>query len=149
MPTSLVEERFWEKVAVGESDDCWLWTASLKPNGYSQFNYNGKNRSGHRVAYELAVGPIPDGLTIDHLCRVRRCVNPCHLEVVTGRENQRRGFAARTHCPSGHEFTVENTLYSKPRGHRFCRTCYRTYQREYRRRQRRMQRELVHGNPIG
>lgn len=74
---------------------CWLWTGTIAPNGYGYFAIKGRSQQAHRVAYELLVGPIPDGLDLDHLCRVRACVNPDHLEPVTRSENNRRGFEAR------------------------------------------------------
>ena len=78
----------------------------------------------HRVAYELQVGPIPVGLQLDHLCRVRSCVNPAHLEPVTSAENTRRGLRAmKTHCPQGHPYAGENLLI-RPTGQRRCRTCH-------------------------
>lgn len=84
-------ERFWSKVDKGADDECWLWTASTDGHGYGQF-WNGERRMPtHRWAYEQARGPIPEGLQLDHLCRVRRCVNPDHLEAVTQAENIRRG----------------------------------------------------------
>ena len=114
--------RFWENVI--QSGDCWLWTAALDRDGY------GRCRSGraHRWAYEAMVGPIPDGLVIDHLCRVRACVNPSHLDPVPNRINLLRGMSlaakntAVTHCPQDHDYTEANTSY-KANGARICRTC--------------------------
>lgn len=125
-------ERFWSKVE--KTDYCWEWKAAKTPKGYGQFNIDKVVLRAHRVAYELVVGPIPDGLTIDHLCRNPSCVNPDHLEPVTNRENTLRGsnfiaqHAKKTHCPHGHEYTEENT-YRKPRGGRECLTCKRRRRR--------------------
>jgi len=75
--------------------DCWEWTGSLfQGTGYAQVWADGTTRLGHRVVYELLVGPIPKGLELDHLCRVRSCVNPAHLEPVTHKVNMERGYAA-------------------------------------------------------
>lgn len=122
--------RFWAKV--DKSGDCWEWTASHNGRGYGQFfvSRNGKKASirAHRWAYESVVGPIPDGLTLDHLCRHPWCVRPDHLEPVTMRENLLRGngwsgrHARATHCPRGHEYTLENTVYDHGTRRR-CRTC--------------------------
>lgn len=94
-------------------------------SGYGNFMLvKGRAVPAHRFAYEECVGPIPPGMMIDHLCRVRRCVNPEHMEVVTNQENARRGARGRlvTHCPHGHEFTSENTHIRRD-GRRRCRTC--------------------------
>lgn len=104
---------------------CWLWTGHQNELGYGRVYVSGAGqRMVHRVVYELLVGPIPDGLEPDHLCRVPACSNPDHLEPVTHAENIRRGMALRTSCPHGHAYTQENT-YTNSRGHRFCRRCNR------------------------
>ena len=102
---------------------CWLWTAHVDRLGYGHVTRGGQNQRVHRVMYELAKGPIPEGLTIDHLCRVRSCVNPEHMEPVTQRVNVLRGEAnaaknaRKTHCQNGHEFEVMEN------GWRYCRSC--------------------------
>lgn len=119
---------------------CWLWSGSCDRGGYGQITVNGKHLRAHRVAYEAFVGPIPDGLQLDHLCRVRACVNPEHLEPVTARVNALRGEsfsavnAAKTHCKNGHALDAANT-YIRPSGNRSCRMCNAEAQR--RRAQRR------------
>jgi len=100
--------RFWAKIDV--TDARWTWTGRLGDDGYAQLDKPGKHNgqvSGHRFAYTLLVGPIPEGLVIDHLCRNHACVNPDHLEPVTQRENMLRGVspwaakARRTKCKRG------------------------------------------------
>mgnify|MGYP001608583411 CR=1 FL=1 len=86
MPT--LDERFWAKVLVG--DGCWDWQASKTPGGYGSFRAADRTVCAHRFSYELLVGPIPEGLDLDHLCRNKGCVNPEHLEPVTRRENMLR-----------------------------------------------------------
>lgn len=90
-------QRFWRMVDLDETG-CWIWTGRVNPKGYGQFRPGGRGTSvaqAHRWAFELFVGSIPDGLHIDHLCRVKACVNPRHLEPVTDLENKRRAAEAR------------------------------------------------------
>lgn len=119
--------RFWDKV-LGLDTGCWVWTACILHNGYGQFRVGPKHKQAHRVSYTALVGEIPEGLQLDHLCRVRECVNPSHLEPVTGKENCNRGLdhsANKTQCPKGHPYSGEN-LYIKPgRLNRICRICSR------------------------
>lgn len=120
--------RFWAKVQ--KTDTCWVWTGTRQQKGYGRFSLAGKMIVAHRVAYVSLVGPIPDGLVLDRLCRNTSCVNPAHLEAVTGRVNTLRGIgpaarhAAATHCPQGHEYDETNTKIGVP-GDRRCRTCIR------------------------
>jgi len=125
-------ERFWRKVRRTDTG-CCEWTASCA-KGYGKVGINEELHAAHRVAYRERVGPIPEGMSIDNLCRNARCVNPHHLEPVTHRENLMRGNtvvaknAAKTHCPRGHAFLPDNTYASLPT--RVCKTCRRKYMRE-------------------
>lgn len=109
---------------------CWEWTGA-RSDGYGHFTENGRQVKAHRRAYELVNGPIPAGLTIDHLCRNRACINPSHLQSVTNRENILRGDgptaenARKTHCPRGHLLDGDNLRQARAlRGMRECRICY-------------------------
>lgn len=131
-------ERFNSKIAV-TSAGCWEWTASVERGGYGRYRVGSKTRLAHRVSYEHLVGPIPDGLQLDHLCRNRRCVNPAHLEPVTCKENLMRGEteaarnAAKTHCKHGHELTAANVIVKRS-VHRACRLCQLDSQARWKRR---------------
>lgn len=133
--------RFWAKV--DKTDTCWLWTRTLERGGYARFRLNGKMKSAHRLSYNDAIGPIPEGLQLDHLCRVRHCVNPDHLEPVTARENTLRGEgpasmnARRTLCVNGHPFTG---LTVRPEGNeRWCHACRLESKHRYKERLRGVQ----------
>lgn len=123
----MTKEKFLEKIKVNDNG-CWEWQSTIDTGGYGQLKEHGKILSAHRLAYELFKGAIPQGLTIDHLCRNRRCVNPDHLEVVTMRENILRGNgvtamnARATHCVNGHPFDLFNTYFLSV-GWRHCRIC--------------------------
>lgn len=134
-------QRFERLYQPEPNSGCWLWLGCLFNGGYGSFRANGKSLLAHRWAYEHFVGPIADGLELDHLCRVRCCVNPRHLEPVSKRENQRRGIGwvakqmAATHCPKGHEYTPENTRVWHGNS-RSCWTCWKACQRARRARKR-------------
>lgn len=110
---------------------CWVWPGANGPGGYGHIHSEGRVAITHRVAYEHFIGPIPDGLVLDHLCRVTSCCNPAHLEAVSHLENVRRGLGGdwqrrRTHCPRGHEYAGANVRsYTSRDGYRqrVCRTC--------------------------
>ena len=114
--------------------ECWRWTAAIDKHGYGRFSMGGRMRLAHRMSYEGLVGPIPQGMDLDHLCRNRACVNPYHLEPVSRSVNLSRSpLMARgqnkTHCPRGHMYTPENTRITT-QGARACRTCERARNRE-------------------
>ena len=132
-------ERFWSKV--DRSGDCWVWKGAVKKDrrsgGYGMFWSQNRTRRAHKFAYEHAVGPVPPGLELDHLCGNRACVNPAHLEPVTGRVNALRstGITARnarkTACVRGHGFTSSNTRVRK-NGDRVCRKCSHLHRQRWR-----------------
>ena len=104
--------------------DCWLWMGATQSRGYGSLSIDGRAWLAHRAVYTLLVDEIPDGLTLDHLCLVKRCVNPSHLEPVSASENKRRQTQSITHCLRGHELSGAN-LRVNANGHRSCRTCAR------------------------
>lgn len=131
-----IEDRFLDKVSPEPNSGCWLWTAYCYPNGYGAFWTGDRTECAHRVSYRLFTGEIPSHLQIDHLCRVRSCVNPDHLELVTLTENVLRGIGApavnarKSHCIHGHPFDEENTYISST-GARKCRVCIRARKAKY------------------
>ena len=128
------------------SHSCWIWTGTIYKRGYGYFGLKGKMKSAHRLSYQLFRGDIPAGIEIDHICHSnsaceaksqclhRRCVNPWHMELVTHLENIQRGKGVgsviaqkereKTHCPHGHEYSIENTWRDKE-GHRHCKACFK------------------------
>ncbi|MCU0562359.1 MAG: HNH endonuclease [Desulfobacterales bacterium] len=145
--TALASDTFWSRV--DKSGKCWEWVAYRLPDGYGQMSIGGHTVYAHRFSYEQLVGPIPAGMTIDHLCRNRACVNPAHLEVVTNRENILRGRgpsaenARKDRCHNGHPFDGRRSTDGK----RYCRSCRNEYRRtrlatdpEYRQRRNAQQR---------
>lgn len=123
-----VEDRLWSG-AVHTESGCWEWQRT-RARGYGYIVRDGRLKRAHRVAYELAVGPVPPGKELDHLCANKACINPAHLEAVTHRENVMRADgpssvnARRTECRHGHPFTPENTRVLA-NGERACRECKR------------------------
>lgn len=136
-------DRFFSKVSKNGPGGCWLWTGAITSDGYGSYWVGNKSFKAHRIAYQMSVGTIPSGLQIDHLCRIRNCVNTDHMELVTSKENSLRGMgwagrlgnagkqAARTHCKQGHLFDLVNTRVAA-NGWRYCRTCNREKARRIR-----------------
>lgn len=134
------QERFFAKVNFNgpapahrpELGPCWLWTGCTSGT-YGQFWNGDADVRAHRWNYEFCIGSIPEGLTLDHLCRTRRCVEPFHVEPVTNHENILRGLSwavRKTHCPQGHEFSGRNIIIR--RGWQECRLCINDQSRKYR-----------------
>jgi len=140
-----MEQRVWTKIQPEPNSGCWLWDGACDGKGYGILL--GPGRKGlllaHRVVYQLIRGPIPNGLCLDHLCRVRCCVNPDHLEAVTLRENILRGEGPaklrlyaqlkkdRPHCKRGHPYVGDNYRLGKE-GDRICKVCERAWWKAYR-----------------
>jgi len=130
MPNQYTEKnapivRFWQKVEI-QDNGCWEWMGNINWKGYGGLRFNGRWVKAHRFAYELLVGPIPEDLQIDYLCRNRRCVNPAHMELVTTQENTRRGIhrnSVKTHCSHGHPFDLFNTYFQRNKEGVICRVC--------------------------
>lgn len=132
---------FWSRVEI--TSTCWNWTGPTrsKTSPYGSIRLNGKNKLAHRHAYEMLIGPIDSNLTVDHLCKNTKCVNPAHMELVSLSENARRSGAilkasakaaenqlARNFCINGHEFTKENTYLTSRQRH--CKQCRQDAQRK-------------------
>lgn len=120
--------------------NCWDYNGYRTRDGYGRAMWSRRLWLTHRMVYTLMIGPIPDGLVMDHLCKNTSCCNPEHLEVVTRSENTRRGtswhgFAARqsakTHCPKGHEYTAENIYRQRGKNGRSCKQCRRDVARRW------------------
>lgn len=129
--------RIKRSVVIDEETGCWMWQGGLRGGGYGRLSVHDRSAPAHRVSFEVFRHPIPDGRVLDHLCRVRSCVNPWHLEVVTQHENTMRSPTApsalnylKTECKNGHPFTPENT-YRRPTGGRSCRRCAALRMRRY------------------
>lgn len=118
--------RFQKYIELDILSGCWLWKGCITKKGYGLFKFNNVSLGAHRFSYQYWNGDIPKQLQIDHLCRTRNCVNPEHLEVISIKENIRRGISYNqelTYCKNGHKFTKENTMI-RLTGGRMCRSCH-------------------------
>lgn len=145
-------EKFTNSYSICINTGCWLWLKSLSGSGYGRFCINGIRLLAHRISYKHFKGEIPEGLIIDHLCKIPNCVNPDHLDAVTQKINVLRGdsFALtnklKTHCSNGHEFTDENTrIWVKSNGaeKRKCRMCAYLWEQNLERKERNRIRALA------
>lgn len=132
-------QRFWDKVSPEPNSGCWLWTAAiLRKYGRFRFGADGTaTKLAHRGAYQRLVGPVPEGMELDHLCRTPSCVNPAHLRPISHYDNVMCGdlpkvsflkHAAKTHCPKGHPYDEANTYHAPGKPNRQCRQCQRERQ---------------------
>ena len=130
-------KRYWSKVRKRNANQCWPWLGSqMKTGGYAQFYIqNDSAKSGlrtygaHRLAYEIAYGPVPNGRSVMHICNMKTCQNPRHLRLTP----VRGGYRSRaTHCKHGHEYTPKNTAYNPKTSAKICRACNRARQDDYR-----------------
>lgn len=135
-------ERFWSKVYPEPNTGCWLWGGFVAPNGYGSYWADGTNCHAHRYIKLKEQELESSELVVDHLCKTRDCVNPEHLDLVTQKENIKRGDTGthpntgshnrnKTRCPQGHEYSLDNTFVVPKTGHRKCITCKRERNREY------------------
>lgn len=139
-----VAEKLRSLVVIDQANGCHVYQGFTNDEGYGLIRAFGRTRGAHIVAYELANGPVSEGLVLDHLCRNPPCVNVAHLEAVTNRENILRGVAPpaanarKTHCRHGHAFDAENTSVatSPSKRERRCRACAAARQRKYKARLR-------------
>lgn len=134
-----LDQRFWSRLE--KTSTCWIWKGAIWGHHgpqYGRISYRGAWVQAHRFSYELLVGPIPKGLTIDHVCKNTLCVNPLHLRPLSLADNIRRGVGTgtenwngrKTQCPRGHPYSGENLYIGKsPDGYirRFCKTCQKEY----------------------
>lgn len=132
--------KFWGNVDKQGTGGCWLWRGKVGRGGYGLVRFRGRPTGVHRVSYILLVGDIPEGMTLDHLCRVRNCVNPKHLEPVSQQQNILRGEglaaqnAKKTRCRNGHLLKPGNLVLNQlKRGKRLCLKCTRKRMAEWRR----------------
>lgn len=139
-PTPAIQ-RLWNYCVPEPNSGCWLWIGAVSKVGYGTIWENRRTRLAHRVAYEAIVGPIPPGMTLDHQCGVRCCVNPAHLRPASYRENVLRSDTpasrnlAKRECKHGHALSTDN-LYVTPSGQRACRVCLRRADEKRRNRKR-------------
>ena len=124
----------WQRVEVGSLTQCWPWRLSTGSHGYGQVGWSlGDGRhsmtTAHRVAWQALFGPLPEGLTVDHVCHNRVCCNPTHLRLLTNRDNAAdNGQRDKSHCPKGHVYAGTNLIVNR-KGHRFCRRCREEHNR--------------------
>ena len=137
-------KRFFSKIRIDPSitfngTPCWLWTARIGYDGYGYFSFEGRDHTAQRISHGMFINRVAPDREVDHLCRVRECANPVHLEDVPPRINKLRGNSPigkksrQTHCIYGHEFTADNTYIRMIKGnpHRYCRQCSTAYSQSY------------------